>query len=537
MIGTLRKPPYTALAAFVLAFLIAFSRRGTNLLRPQIWDEDGTMMLPHFLAHGWSSFKGDEGYLMLVPHLVTNLAGTIAPHAYTTVSTWLAWLFMAGVAAYIAAAPSLLKGRFFLALACFLVPTDPEVFGVPLYTFWWAGVLLLLLPFWEKAPSFPVLRAVTLVVCGLSSPIAAVAAPAMAVRAAFLRNRTEIALAIVAVLCAGAQLYVIANAPYVTVRPEITGQAVVMMLEKFVGWFAVETTQPASGSTLLISGVVVSIVMAAVAWRLPNRWVALGLLFLFAGTVASSVSRVSVALLDILYGGPRYFFYPFILLSWLLVQGLYVRSFVVGRVLCAAILGGALINATASGWSRDHDDIPLARHLASCLHFDVYSLPIQLDGRLGYAWHYDYPRTYCERLGGDPDYDRESLYPFSVRARDEAISRKDPLDHLELTVLSAAIPQSVPEGFSMTGTFGIPGGGDLEVSVARGARILFASSADAKKQTYTIKSGDLTLHGELPLCPDLCSLDFSSDILPEKFAVLFSDAGDEPQDWFAVGSP
>lgn len=111
-----QNPFVLAAAAFVFAFAIAFLRRGDTLVHPQLWAEDGTFMVPHFLAEGWWPLKGDEGYLTIVPHVIDNLALTIAPYDSLTVSTWLAWLFMAGVAALIAGAPTVLRGCLAFAL-------------------------------------------------------------------------------------------------------------------------------------------------------------------------------------------------------------------------------------------------------------------------------------------------------------------------------------------------------------------------------------------------------------------------------------
>ncbi len=119
-----QNPFVLAAAAFVFAFAIAFLRRGDTLVHPQLWAEDGTFMVPHFLAEGWWPLKGDEGYLTIVPHVIDNLALTIAPYDSLTVSTWLAWLFMAGVAALIAGAPTVLRGRLALAQGSVLFCRD-----------------------------------------------------------------------------------------------------------------------------------------------------------------------------------------------------------------------------------------------------------------------------------------------------------------------------------------------------------------------------------------------------------------------------
>ena len=535
MVKPIRQPLVLAAAAFALAFLIAFLRRGGNLLSPQLWTEDGIYMVPHFLTHGWWPLKGEEGYLTVVPHLISNLALTFAPQSFVEVSTWLAWIFMAGAAAIIAGAPTLLKGRLWLALACFLVPTDPEIFGIPLYSFWWVGLLLLLLPFWQPEPKQGVARATLLILAGLSSPIAIVTAPAMAARALILRHRTDIALAVIALLCAAAQIYFVAKDPDIDIAKDISWATPRLVVEKFFGWFAWEAVRPNIRDDLLLAGFAVIAVAGAVAWKSPNRAVALGLLYLLGGTVATSVSRIDLALLNPLDGGPRYFFYPFVLLAWILIQGLFLRPFAVGRILCAGILAGALYNAVATGWSRGQEDLSLDRHLASCLHFEVYALPLQWVGYASHVMRHDYAGEQCARLGGDPAFDPAALYPFAVRPREEAIARKEPVEIVGPPPLDVAGAES-PLGFRMIGFEG-DATGEVSMTLSRGARLLFANAADSALQSYAIEANGVSFRGELPLCPAQCSLDFSLDLLPARFTVTLADRGAAPGDWFSVGLP
>lgn len=89
----------------------------------------------------------------------------------------------------------------------------------------------------------------------------------------------------------------------------------------------------------------------------------------------------------------------------------------------------------------------------------------------------------------------------------------------------------------MRGTFQEEGNGEVTLSLPRGARLLFASAENGTAQTYTVTTAVETFTGELPVCPQLCALDFSSDLLPERVTVTFSDAGSGADDWFAVGLP
>lgn len=89
----------------------------------------------------------------------------------------------------------------------------------------------------------------------------------------------------------------------------------------------------------------------------------------------------------------------------------------------------------------------------------------------------------------------------------------------------------------MIGSF-VAGGGDTgEVTLAlqRRARILFVTDAAADHLRYRITTRGQTFSGRLPLCPAFCTLDFSSDLLPQQFSVTLIDAGKADADWFAVG--
>jgi len=87
---------------------------------------------------------------LLVPKLITISAASISFSQYPLISTLLAWGVTLAVCYIIATAPIQLRGGLLLAVACLLVPSDPEVFGLPLYTFWWVSILLFVVVFWNQ---------------------------------------------------------------------------------------------------------------------------------------------------------------------------------------------------------------------------------------------------------------------------------------------------------------------------------------------------------------------------------------------------
>jgi len=151
--------------------LLLASRRWLQLVSPQVWDEDGTKIIPGLINHGLTSFLTPvNGYLITVPKIISLISLTISFSHYPLISTILAWLFIASVGLAVAISPTHLKLKIACALLIFLIPSNPEVFGLPLYTFWWSSILLFLLALWDEKNLQLKWRVIFLFLGGLSSP-------------------------------------------------------------------------------------------------------------------------------------------------------------------------------------------------------------------------------------------------------------------------------------------------------------------------------------------------------------------------------
>ncbi len=524
-------------AAFLAALTVLFLRRRTALTNPQVWDEEGVMLIPDFLARGWSVlFEPYQAYVMTLPRVFINAVVTLAPHDYPLVATTLAWLFIAATVAFIAAAPTTLRGGLLLAFACLLVPTDPEVFGTVLYVSWWAGLAILLLPFWEDSPRHFVLRCGVLLIGGLSSPEIVLITPLLLVRAALRRTRTDIALAGLAVACAAIQGAVAVMSRRVSLGNAVTPDGFVQVIRKFFGWFVWDTRwYPGSDglSYVLIAGGILIAALAYAAWRTRNPYLAWGMLFLIAGNIYMSITRIGIAPLQPAATGPRYFFYPYVLIAWLLVAAVCAPGRWWARALPAVLLVFGFVNAVTSGWSRDHADIQWTRNLASCVHFTDYSMPIQFDGSANF-WYHTYTREQCRVLGGEAsELDEPDLFLFTVRMlTPPAPAARPPVIAAQTAIESRSI-DGVEYLQSSTGDEA----STLTTSMKRGDHVVVLTSDRANGLRYRVEAPRGTVSGVLPLCREACLLDFSSDLLPEQFTVTFLDEGRGPDDWFAIGSP
>jgi hypothetical protein len=171
--------------------LILFARRPDQFLHPTLWVEE-TVILREYVDHGWwSLLEPLNGYYALISKIIGFIAlKTSFPWA-PQIELFLIVAFTCAVIVSVALSPTHLQWPFLCAVAVLIVPSDPEVFVVSVYAFWWAGILLLLALFWRSDARQQWLRWLYIVIGGLSSPIILVVTGLLAVRAVFERKPSE----------------------------------------------------------------------------------------------------------------------------------------------------------------------------------------------------------------------------------------------------------------------------------------------------------------------------------------------------------
>jgi hypothetical protein len=239
----IKKPLLILLVGMTLLLIRAWPR----LLNPQIWDEDGIKNIPGFLLNSYSDiFEQVNGYLILVPKLITMLTASISISQYPLISTLIAWVVTLAVFYVIASASLYLSGSILLAVASCLIPSNPEVFGLPLYTFWWVSLLLFIIPFWNKQSTGWLGRAVIIFFASFSSPVCLVVLPLIWARAWVLRKYyVEIGLAVFASLCVATQLWVMWHYPHPVASSvdSINLSALLQVIPKFFGAYLIGNLQ------------------------------------------------------------------------------------------------------------------------------------------------------------------------------------------------------------------------------------------------------------------------------------------------------
>jgi hypothetical protein len=538
--GSLLKQRWLLLS---IGLILLLTRAWPRLLYPQVWDEDGTRNLPGFFQNGLADlFEPLNGYLILVPKLITMSAASISFSQYPLISTLLAWGVTLAVFYFVATAPIQLRGGLLLAVACLLVPSDPEVFGLPLYTFWWVSMLLFVLVFWNQPSKDWRLRSAIIFLASLSSPVCIVVLPPMWVRAWwFRRSKVEVSLAFLATLCAGIQLWVMYHYAGVVVS-QLHIHALRKIIPKFLGAYTVGNILP---HLQWVSGFLLLLLFMLALVRDPRSHVKWGLAYLWCAAVFLTVSRVRIEFIHQVLAGPRYVFYPFIIQSWFLLQIALTESNRLLRGVGWVILFIAILN-TFPVIDRKQDDLNWKAHMDSCQHYDRYVLPVQFDGHAASAWGLEVTKQQCvSLLAKDPFYRPTGAFGFPFRVISKAVDGEPLLPKL-VTVgsrnvqpgngwLGTDFSKSRFDGMVVLGSFidSDANTGSLVLDMKRGDKLLYHSGPTSGKQIVEVL-GTRFPTATLPAAADWVLLDFSNDLLPEEFAVKFSDEGTGWGEWSAI---
>jgi hypothetical protein len=387
-----------AITLAALTVVVVLLRRPDQFAAPYVWVEDGTQNLRDFLDHGWSSlWHPISGYFSLPIKFIHALSMTVSFRWLPEISLALTLVFCYGVLAAIAFAPTTLRWPFACAVAVLLVPTDAEVFGVSLYVGWWGTLLVLLALLWNMDGRRGGLRLVLIAVGALSSPLVVGLVPLYALRAALLRRRNEFVATAATTVFAAMQWIAVSRAGVVPG----TGMLDVNMatvVERFFGFYLDSSDRFAATGGAVYLGVMLVLFLAG-AWlafrkELGPAFVLLGLALGVA--IITSISRVGVESIHPIYGGPRYFFFPYILLSWVLVQ---IASLDRAALrLSACMLMAMAVRNTLDGGRRTHQALDWRGEIAQCLSAPSTQLRIHFAGDANVVWRVSMTREECAAL-------------------------------------------------------------------------------------------------------------------------------------------
>lgn len=382
-----------ALSIFTLGIL--WIRRPNQFSAPYLWAEDGKYNLAGYANSGlWTLFDPVAGYHVLATKLIALLAFKISIIQAPVIALALCVAMTAAVIIAIAYSPTYLRWKPACAVFALLLPTDPEAFAVSLYAFWWAGILLVLALLWKGEEKFK-LRLFFIFFGGLSSPLSLPAAPLFVLRSYFTRSHQDYIASVLAISIAIIQAVTINSTTKLHDAPSKTG-ILSESIGKFFGSFIAPHLNNPTG--LIDAGIILLIVVGICATLVGSR-IRSGILLLvgfLALIIITTSFRVDISIIHPYFAGPRYFFYPFLFLGWLLIW-LAATSSAAPRTILLAIVA-ASISQTGERFTRYHDRINWKSHILNCAQSERYSLPVHTIGNATDVWNIELTGQQCRSM-------------------------------------------------------------------------------------------------------------------------------------------
>jgi hypothetical protein len=217
-----------------------------------------------------------------------------------------------------------------------------------------------------------------------------------------------IAMIATSVLLTGIQLYFVLSLQAANGVSIFNADFIPELLKRFFGMYYLGFT---SNVAILYVGAVLLLIHFGISFYQSTQRLYLLLLFgMLGATIFLSVARVDIKLIEPFSNGPRYFFFPFVIMAWILLSTLDTRM----RDFSVAIL----ILATLSSFmlfARKHEDLSWRRDLISCAcQKDAYNILVHSNGSTGLANILTLPGEVCQNLVKDDPFKSYYKYPMLV---------------------------------------------------------------------------------------------------------------------------
>jgi hypothetical protein len=338
---------HAVVSVVALCVLVWVCRRPEQLVRPYVWVEE-SHILRNFLADGWSAaLEPIQGYLILPSTFLVTLAAELSfVHLPGLMYLFSLALFVATVLLLVV--PESRWGdritRSAMALSASLVPTNPEIFGVLLYSFWWTTLWPLIVLGWTR--SLWAVRAPVLAIGALSSP--AGGALFIVFAAAYLRGRQARDAIGAGILFAGFVVevaFTLTSDRADSLTTEATVANVAEQALRIGGFFAANWLEPGRLLVAIVGVLVLGFLLAAAGYLSLARKRDEVLLMSLAAFIFTGLSAVPAPLIsDPVHAGPRYFFLPFIAFAWTLLLLVRVSAMRPLQAVAIGLLCFSLLN-------------------------------------------------------------------------------------------------------------------------------------------------------------------------------------------------
>jgi hypothetical protein len=398
---------------------------------------------------------------------------------------------------------------------------------------------------WSDENTNIIKRAIWILMAGLSSPIIIISLPVFFYRIIkFTNRRTELMLTALASLCAGIQLLVMHfNVNVENQSHNSPLSSLPQILQKYIGqyFYGNHLKEVSSDSLMVISFFFLASLIFFIIKQKDKAPVII-LTYLFLASIFISIIRVDISFQHPVYAGQRYFFFPYILISWLLLQMLFSgkRLYLLQIVSLCGLAAGVYNMLPVQ--NRNHEHIDWQANILSCAKFKMYDIPIHSDGRTQHMWNVPVKGSECAyRLKNDllrpPKNIATNTFPYrwtqNFKFRDVTAKRAQMVD---IQWLGKDFYNSKITGLEVFGSY-MTGNDDIasqQLNLTRGDKILFRSDSSKGTQEIIIDGMEDDFTHKLPNREGWILLDFSSEDLPDNFLITFRDNGRDAGDWSAI---
>lgn len=356
------------LLIILLAILIFFFRRPGQFLYPYIWDEDGLDILPQYIESGLSSlFFPEKGYFIFISRLVNILSVKISFFYYPQIAFLLTLIFQLYVVYAIIYSPTKLKYKLICGFSVLLLKTDPECFLVPLYNFWWAGILLILVTIWDddkkRQDNSLLVRIVYIFVGGFSSPLIVFATPLLYLRYYLYKTKENLFLFVFSLIPFISQfsviLYSMIKYGSFSKSTHLSVATIHAIIRQFISNGIIISND---NFVIILIFILYSVIIYSLikkkrrsSWLewLNSKYTIIALILWQAGAIIASAARLDIASLM----APRYLFYPYIILNFIILYAIYHVNGKIVKLSLFISLFFPLFDGSVYGMSRDQQRI------------------------------------------------------------------------------------------------------------------------------------------------------------------------------------
>jgi hypothetical protein len=362
---------------FLFSLLIISLRRPEQFTNPEVWNEDGTIIIPGFINAGWQFlFEPMNGYLIIPSKLITLVSLKLSFEYYPTFSTFFGILSQSLCVLLVAISPTILPAKLLMAISLLFIPINPETYVLPQYTFWWTTILLVLALFWKSGNL--VLRLFYILIGGFSSPLVVLLTPIFVGRALIIRKAPEYFATTLVLIIALIQYTLASQLKSNSSIYSVIKIDLFTALKKYIGLAFTNN----NGNDPAIAFIFIFLLLIFGFFSIPRKdklgFIGI-ILCLFAAIFASSL-RVPPSITDPVAAGPRYFFFPFIFVIWSLIW-IFVSArsnFVSLLAFCAL---GITLYMTTDRFDRRQDYLgSWALAARKCAAGDEVKMPVHFAG-------------------------------------------------------------------------------------------------------------------------------------------------------------